>query len=103
MALPDLGPDLGPDSRNAPPRIRAFDQQRAEAAVRDLLYAVGEDPDREGLQDTPARVARAYRDMFAGRYTEPETVSSTIFDEAHDEVVIGKELPRYSTCGLPLV
>ena len=103
MALPDLGPDLGPDSRNAPPRIRAFDQQRAEAAVRELLYAIGEDPDRNGLQDTPARVARAYREMFAGLYTDPDTVLNTMFDEDHDEMVIVKEIPLYSTCEHHLV
>ena len=48
--------------------IPEFDQPRAEAAVRELLLAVGEDPDRNGLKDTPARVARAYREMFAGLY-----------------------------------
>ncbi|PRC52167.1 GTP cyclohydrolase I FolE, partial [Mycobacterium sp. ITM-2017-0098] len=54
-----------------------FDQARAEAAVRELLIAVGEDPDRHGLADTPARVARAYREMFAGLYTDPDTVLNT--------------------------
>ena len=49
-----------------------FDQERAEAAVRELLLAVGEDPDRQGLKETPARVARAYREMFAGLYTDPD-------------------------------
>jgi GTP cyclohydrolase IA len=103
MALPDLGPDLGPDSRTTPFRIRTFDQQRAEAAVRELLLAIGEDPDRDGLQDTPARVARAYREMFAGLYTDPDTVLNTMFDEEHDELVIVKEIPLYSTCEHHLV
>jgi GTP cyclohydrolase IA len=103
MALPDLGPDLGPDSRTAPFRIRTFDQQRAEAAVRELLLAIGEDPERDGLQDTPARVARAYREMFAGLYTDPDTVLNTMFDEEHDELVIVKEIPLYSTCEHHLV
>jgi GTP cyclohydrolase I len=94
---------LGPDTRHTIPRIRAFDQQRAEAAVRELLYAIGEDPDRNGLQDTPARVARAYREMFAGLYTDPDSVLNTMFDEDHDEMVIVKEIPLYSTCEHHLV
>jgi GTP cyclohydrolase I len=98
-----LEPDLGPDTRHTTPRIRSFDQQRAEAAIRELLYAIGEDPDRNGLQDTPARVARAYREMFAGLYTDPDTVLNTMFDEDHDEMVIVKEIPLYSTCEHHLV
>ena len=80
-----------------------FDQQRAEAAVRELLYAIGEDPERDGLRDTPARVARAYREMFAGLYTDPDSVLNTMFDEDHDEMVIVKEIPMYSTCEHHLV
>jgi len=99
MALPDLGPD----TRTTVGRIRAFDQQRAEAAIRELLYAIGEDPERDGLQDTPARVARAYREMFAGLYTDPDSVLNTMFDEDHDEMVIVKEIPLYSTCEHHLV
>jgi GTP cyclohydrolase I len=95
MALPDTGVTVG--------RIRSFDQQRAEDAVRELLYAIGEDPDRNGLRDTPARVARAYREMFAGLYTDPDTVLNTMFDEDHDEMVIVKEIPLYSTCEHHLV
>jgi GTP cyclohydrolase IA len=92
-----------PDSRPAPGQRAEFDQPRAEAAVRELLYAIGEDPDRNGLQDTPARVARAYREMFAGLYTDPDTVLNTMFDEDHDELVIVKEIPLYSTCEHHLV
>jgi GTP cyclohydrolase IA len=92
-----------PDSRTATPRIRVFDQSRAEAAIRELLYAIGENPDRNGLQDTPARVARAYREMFAGLYTDPDSVLNTMFDEEHDELVIVKEIPLYSTCEHHLV
>jgi GTP cyclohydrolase I len=99
MALPDLGPD----SRTATRRIRTFDRERAEAAIRELLYAIGEDPDRDGLLDTPARVARAYREMFAGLYTDPDSVLNTTFDEEHDEMVIVKEIPLYSTCEHHLV
>ena len=99
MALPDLGPD----SRTATPRIRTFDRERAEAAILELLYAIGEDPDRDGLLDTPARVARAYREMFAGLYIDPDSVLNTTFDEEHDEMVIVKEIPLYSTCEHHLV
>ena len=80
-----------------------FDQARAEAAVRELLIAVGEDPDRHGLEDTPARVARAYKEMFAGLYTDPDTVLDTTFDEQHDELVLVKQIPMYSTCEHHLV
>ena len=103
MALPDLEPDLEPDSRTPTPRVRTFNHERTEAAIRELLYAIGEDPDRDGLRDTPARVARAYREMFAGLYTEPESVLNTMFDEDHDEMVIVKEIPLYSTCEHHLV
>ena len=83
--------------------IPEFDQPRAEAAVRELLLAVGEDPDRQGLKDTPARVARAYREMFAGLYTDPDTVLDTTFDEEHDELVLVTKIPLYSTCEHHLV
>ncbi len=99
MALPDLGPD----SRPAPARIRKFDQSRVEEAIRELLYAIGEDPEREGLRETPSRVARAYREMFSGLYTDPDSVLNTMFDEEHDELVIVKEIPMYSTCEHHLV
>ncbi|MFB9906199.1 GTP cyclohydrolase I FolE [Allokutzneria oryzae] len=75
-----------------------FDQARAEAAVRELLAAVGEDPSREGLRDTPARVARAYRELFAGLYTEPDSVLDKTFDESHEELVLVTDIPVYSTC-----
>jgi len=81
----------------------AFDQARAEAAVRELLIAVGEDPDRQGLVDTPARVARAYREIFAGLYVDPNEVLNTTFDEQHDELVLVKDIPMYSTCEHHLV
>ena len=80
-----------------------FDQARAEKAVRELLYAIGEDPDRQGLLDTPARVARAYQEMFAGLYTNPDDVLNTTFDEQHDELVLVKDIPMYSTCEHHLV
>jgi len=83
--------------------ISDFDEDRAEAAVRELLLAVGENPDRQGLVDTPARVARAYREMFAGLYTDPDTVLETTFDEEHDELILVTKIPMYSTCEHHLV
>ena len=79
------------------------DLTRAEAAVRELLLAVGEDPDREGLQETPARVARAYAETFAGLYQDPADVLSTTFDIGHDEMVLVKDIELYSTCEHHLV
>ena len=82
---------------------RVFDAPRAEAAVRELLIAVGEDPEREGLQDTPGRVARAYREVFAGLFTDPSEVLSKTFDENHRELVLVRDIPIYSTCEHHLV
>jgi GTP cyclohydrolase I len=81
----------------------AFDQRRAEAAVRELLIAIGEDPKRAGLLETPARVARAYAEMFAGLRQEPEDVLTTTFDIGHDELVLVKNIEVYSTCEHHLV
>jgi GTP cyclohydrolase I len=75
-----------------------FDQVRAEKAVRELLFACGEDPDRNGLQETPARVARAYREMFAGLYIQPDSVLDKTFEEAHEELILVTDIPMYSTC-----
>ncbi|WP_159793947.1 GTP cyclohydrolase I FolE [Puerhibacterium puerhi] len=83
--------------------IPPYDAARAEAAVRELLLAVGEDPEREGLRDTPARVARAYREIFAGLRQEPEDVLTTVFDIGHEEMVIVRDIELYSTCEHHLV
>lgn len=80
-----------------------FDHDRAEKAVRELLLACGEDPDRSGLQDTPARVARAYREMFSGLYSDADSVLDRIFDECHEELVLVSDIPMYSTCEHHLV
>jgi GTP cyclohydrolase I len=82
---------------------RGVDPARAEAAVRELLIAVGEDPDRPGLRETPARVARAYAETFAGLWQDPYDVLATTFDEDHDELVLVKDIPMYSTCEHHLV
>ena len=92
-----------PNSRTVTLRTPVFDQARVEAAIRELLHAIGEDPDRHGLEETPARVARAYREMFAGLYTDPDSVLNTTFDEQHDEMVLIKEIPLYSICEHHLV
>lgn len=82
---------------------RPFDQARAEAAVRELLIAVGEDPERPGLLDTPARVARSYKEIFAGLYSEPDDALNTTFDEGHQELVLVRDIPMFSTCEHHLV
>src|SRR5919107_1869034 len=79
------------------------DHERAVAAVRELLLAVGEDPDRPGLRETPARVARAYAETFAGLWQDPNEILATTFDEDHDELVLVKDIPMYSTCEHHLV
>ncbi|MEU6473284.1 GTP cyclohydrolase I FolE [Streptomyces massasporeus] len=83
--------------------IGEFDEKRAENAVRELLIAVGEDPDREGLRETPSRVARAYKEIFAGLWQQPEDVLTTTFDIGHDEMVLVKDIEVYSTCEHHLV
>lgn len=79
------------------------DHERARAAVRDLLIAVGEDPDREGLVDTPERVARAYEEIFAGLHQDPSEVLTKTFNEDHRELVLVRDIPVYSTCEHHLV
>ena len=81
----------------------AVDHERARAAVRDLLIAVGEDPDREGLVDTPERVARAYEEIFAGLHQDPSEVLTKTFNEDHRELVLVRDIPVYSTCEHHLV
>jgi GTP cyclohydrolase I len=94
--------DIGPVTFTGS-AIGEYDQDRVEAAVRELLVAVGEDPDREGLKETPARVARAYREIFAGLYLEPKDVLTTTFDIGHEEMVLVKDIEVYSTCEHHLV
>ncbi|AMW12056.1 GTP cyclohydrolase I FolE [Streptomyces sp. A244] len=84
-------------------QIGEFDEKRAENAVRELLIAVGEDPDREGLRETPARVARAYKEIFAGLWQKPEDVLTTTFDLGHDEMVLVKDIEVLSSCEHHLV
>jgi GTP cyclohydrolase IA len=80
-------------------RVRLeFDHARAEAAIRELLLAVGENPDREGLRETPSRVARAYAEIFAGLYANPDAVLDKTFDENHRELVLVRDIPVSSIC-----
>jgi GTP cyclohydrolase I len=80
-----------------------IDLERVERAVRELLLAIGEDPDREGLTQTPARVARSYAEIFAGMTQKPEDVLSTTFEIGHDELILVRDIEVYSTCEHHLV
>jgi GTP cyclohydrolase I len=90
-----LIPDSQPSSE--------IDRPRIERAVREILLAIGEDPERDGLIDTPARVARAYAEQFAGLRQEPEDVLTTVFDAEYDEMVLVRDIELYSTCEHHLV
>lgn len=79
------------------------DLPRIEAAVREILVAVGEDPDREGLIATPGRVARAYAEIFAGLRQSPDDVLGTTFDVEHEELILVRDIEVYSTCEHHLV
>lgn len=80
-----------------------FDAPAVERAILDLLVAIGEDPNREGLRETPARVARAYAESFGGLRMTPDEVLTTTFDAGHDELVIVRGIEMYSTCEHHLV
>lgn len=75
-----------------------YDGARIEAAVREILIGIGEDPDREGLRDTPARVARAYAEVFSGLGKSPQEALARTFDISHDEMIIVRDIEVYSTC-----
>ena len=80
-----------------------FDAPRIESAVREILIAIGEDPDRDGLQRTPARVARAYAEMFVGLNQDPASVLATTFELGHEEMVLVRDIEVYSCCEHHLV
>lgn len=80
-----------------------IDLERAERAVREILLAIGEDPEREGLKDTPARVARSYAEIFAGMVQRPEDVLTTTFELGHEELILVRDIEVYSTCEHHLV
>lgn len=91
------------DVEPAIPSVPRYDAARAEAAIRELLYAVGEDPERDGLRDTPGRVARMYAETFAGMHTDPRQVLQTVFELGHEEMILVKDIEVYSTCEHHLV
>ena len=93
-----ISPTADPLADIDPAQRQRFDQQKIENAIREIIIAIGEDPDRDGLQDTPARVARAYKEMFSGLYKRPEEVLATTFDLNHNELVIVKNIDIFSVC-----
>ncbi len=94
---------VDPISQEPRTEIPDFDQERAERAVRELLIAVGEDPEREGLRETPARVARAYKELLSGMRMSAEDVLTTTFDIGHDEMILVKDIELWSMCEHHLV
>ena len=82
----------------ARPTIESVDQAAVREAVRRIIEAIGEDPGRPGLRDTPRRIAEAYAELFAGLYQDPLAVLGSGFEESHKEMVILKNIPFYSLC-----
>ncbi|MDO4540101.1 MAG: GTP cyclohydrolase I FolE [Syntrophomonadaceae bacterium] len=80
-----------------------IDKLKIEAAFREVLLAIGEDPEREGLQGTPARMARMYEELFGGLHEDPAALLTVSFNEYHDEMIVLKDIPFYSTCEHHLV
>lgn len=81
-----------------PPATGPVDLDRIERAVREILLAIGEDPQREGLRQTPRRVARSYAELMAGLRTDPRTFLRTVFKEDHDQVILVRNIPFHSLC-----
>lgn len=77
---------------------KKIDTERIEKAFREILLAIGENPEREGLVDTPARIARMYEEIFAGLHSDPQEFLNVYFSESHDELVLVKDIPLYSMC-----
>ncbi|HEV3226227.1 MAG TPA: GTP cyclohydrolase I FolE [Acidimicrobiales bacterium] len=87
--------------KNAPDVVRLpvpVDKPRIERAVREILLAIGEDPNRDGLVDTPARVARMYDEIFEGLRDDPSQYLKTTFEADHDEMVMVRDIPMFSAC-----
>jgi GTP cyclohydrolase I len=102
-AIPSQASSISPVTLEAGRAVGEYDEPRVRAAIREFLLAVGEDPDREGLRETPDRVARAYREIFAGLRQDPTDVLTTTFDLGHEEMVMVKDIEVYSTCEHHLV
>ena len=81
-----------------PSATNGIDQARIEKAVREILIAIGEDPDRDGLLDTPTRVARMYAEIFSGLHEDPADHLRVTFEAGHDEMVMVRDIPMYSAC-----
>ncbi len=94
---------IDPVSVDTNAAVGEFDAPGVEAAIRALLIAVGENPDRDGLKDTPARVARSYQEIFSGLHMQAEDVLTTTFDLGHEEMIIVRDIEMYSTCEHHLV
>ena len=86
------------DGRDRPTRDTPMDLPRMEHAVRDLLRAMGEDPDRDGLRDTPARVARMFAEIGSGIHDDPAKHLTVTFEAGHDEMVMVRDIPLHSMC-----
>ena len=86
------------ENLSEPPAVGPFDQKRIENAIRELLIGMGENPDREVLQKTPERVAKAYTEIFGGLHKTAQDVLTTTFSLGHDELIVLKDIPLYSTC-----
>jgi GTP cyclohydrolase I len=86
------------EQQSEPPALQPFDAVRVEAAIRELLIGIGENPDREGLAQTPARVAKSYAEIFGGLHQTARDVLTTTFSLGHDELVVVRDIPIYSTC-----
>jgi GTP cyclohydrolase I len=84
-------------------RVPPFDHARAEAAVRELLVAFGEDPDRDGLRETPKRVARSFEELVGGMRSRAEDVLTTTFELGHQEMVLVRDIEFWSMCEHHLV
>ena len=100
--MTDFDDDLLADDTGAA-AASPVDQPRIERAVREILLAIGEDPDRDGLKDTPRRVAKSYTEIFSGLHQNPTDLLATTFDLDHEEMVLVKDIAFYSTCEHHLV
>ncbi len=106
--MSSTSPPDAPETRSVAPATDApqvspngalrTDRERIEAAIREILIAIGEDPERDGLVKTPARVARMYEELFVGLAGEPNEYLETTFEHAHDEMIVVRDIPFYSMC-----
>ena len=90
--------ELAPD----PPTGTTFDRERIAAAVREILLAIGEDPERDGLARTPLRIADMYAEIFAGLHEDGGSHLAVRFEAQHDEMILVRDIPMYSMCEHPI-